>query len=240
MIELKELEQSLKESVAILVEYMVEDTSNKNPLMPKEEMQKKFQYEFINSMEIAKQQIYEGLHACLEAFELCHDLSIKKEEVISELRRSFDSLKTTKNVRQARKQLINGISWKALLGISEEYMESLYKAAKQLFDARKYDLAQKAFFVFCILEPRVSIYFVGLGHCQFHMGDYRKAIDSYAMVAMLDSNSSDPHIWAFNCFEKIKDKIMAKFALEEALKCEQVQAEPSKELIAFIQSRLKK
>jgi tetratricopeptide (TPR) repeat protein len=190
--------------------------------------------------EILEKKLYDGLKSCIFSLEQCHNLPLSKDSIIKELQNCFHSVKNKQHFAQLGQSLLQEISWKKQLGISDECMQSLYEGARALFEGKEFNQAEKAFFVVCTIDPSQYAYWIGLGHASFQIRDYQQAILSYSMASAIDSENIWPHIWAANCFEEENDFHYAKVALNEALTLQRSKMPKNLDIIKSLEERIQK
>ena len=238
MVQLKDFEKLVHESAEGLSKIVAQEQTSEKSLLPAAAREKKIQHELEEHTKKMQKKMGEGLRACLQSLEKCHNLPMAKEAVAAELKSCFAKIDTAEALVAMGQAALKNISWKAHLAISDDCMESLYQGAKALFDAQAYNDAEKAFFVLCALDPTASAYWIGFGHTSFQQNNYEQAINGYGMASTLNPEDIWPHIWAGNSFEKQGDHDHAKMALGEALNLEKGKPSPDKEIVRSLESRI--
>ncbi|MCB1180578.1 MAG: SycD/LcrH family type III secretion system chaperone [Chlamydiia bacterium] len=100
--------------------------------------------------------------------------------------------------------------------VSEEDLEGLYADAYAHYNGERYDDALLNFKWLVILDPFVQKYWMGLGGTHQMREEYKKALKSYAMAAVVDSDDPYPHYYAGLCYEATNNKIDKEKAYELA------------------------
>lgn len=165
-----------------------------------------------------KQKCTEGFCFCLDALQELSELDpeIRLSKIKHNLINGFGRLSSVDRVHQLGTEAIAGKCWCELLGISDETMEALYKAAKYLFEEGRFGQADAAFSFLTAFDSTNSAFWLGLGHASFHCDNYQKAIQAYAMAHYCDQKSVWPHMYAANTFEAMHNYKQALKALEIA------------------------
>lgn len=110
-----------------------------------------------------------------------------------------------------------GGTFKDVKGISDDAMESIYSIAYNLYQAGKYDEAQKMFQFLCFYDHLNKKYFMGLGACQQMQEEYESAIEIFSFVSLLDSNDPRALVYLGDCYLAMNNKKSAKTAYELAI-----------------------
>lgn len=114
-------------------------------------------------------------------------------------------------------QLLKSPSLKLAFGITESEMDSLYAVGFEDYQKKRYSVAKEAFRWLVILDTFEEKYWLGYASCQKMLGEYEKALYSFAMVALLDDHSPDPHFHAAECYRMLKNEAEAKKAFDKYL-----------------------
>lgn len=112
-------------------------------------------------------------------------------------------------------QLLKSPSLKIAFGITEGEMNELYKQGYEEYQKKRYTSAKEAFRWLIILDTFEEKYWLCYAATQKMLGDYEKALYSYAMVTLLDDKNPDPHFHAFECYRMMKNETEAKKAFEK-------------------------
>ncbi len=107
---------------------------------------------------------------------------------------------------------------KDLIGLDEEMIESIYRQAYLLYNAGKYSRAIELFRALCMLNPADSKFLLGLAACFHMLKQYKGAIDTYALCAVVNPESPIPYYHSSDCYLKLDDAVSASIALELAIK----------------------
>lgn len=108
-------------------------------------------------------------------------------------------------------ELLKSETLQHAFGVTSYEMEELYKEGHAFYEADRYNDSSTVFRWLVLLNPYSAKYWLGLAANQQLLGQYDKALHSYALVTLLDSEDPYPHLHAFECY-------LALDNLEEALK----------------------
>jgi type III secretion system low calcium response chaperone LcrH/SycD len=122
-------------------------------------------------------------------------------------------------------------------GLSHRTMDVFYEVAKELFDNEEYAEAEDAFFTLSLFNPLHSYYWIGLGMAAQKQQKYDIALAGYSMAAIIDVESSLPHMYAAQCFISVNKRYQARQAIKLALQSVDPDSEDYRKIKAF-QSRL--
>lgn len=139
----------------------------------------------------------------------------------------FDRLAKFKLSKEAQKKLLdrnklkeemaNGKSAQEILGFEDETMATFFRAARHLFEHKRYLDSANAFMFLVTLNAYNYEYWLGLG-MSLQMGhEYESAIDAYEMAATCNIDSPVPYFYLAKCLFAVHDRENALSALELAL-----------------------
>ena len=121
----------------------------------------------------------------------------------------------TRAVEQLAAASLDGkLTLGAVHGYGPKEIEAMYGVAYELYEQRKYDRAQKLFELLVLYEGPVARFWLGLGGCYQHQGEYRKAITAYSLVALCDASSPTGSFHACECFIALREWDHARQALD--------------------------
>lgn len=118
-----------------------------------------------------------------------------------------------------KKILEQGLSPKDAMGLSSQLLEGIYAQAYRLYNTGKYVEASHLFRMLILMDPSESKYVLGLAACFHMLKEYKNAIQTYTMCAILDASTPLPHYHSSDCFIQMKDYLSAIVCLELAIKC---------------------
>ena len=240
MVLIKEFRQLIHESTEAIAGILAQEKADGKDLLSPAVRQKKIQHELENNAETLEKKMHEGLKACILSLDQCHDLPMSVDEVLHELQKCIQPIKSVEDFAQLGQSVFLGTSWKSQLGISNACMQTIYQGARAIFKKKDYKQAEKAFFAICSLDPTQFAYWIGLGHSSFQIKNYPQAINAYSMASAIDPENVWPHIWAANSFEEEKDFHHAKMALNAALSLQMSKTPKNDELIQSLEERVQK
>lgn len=203
------LENSIKQSLGPIAKSMAEASHIPGAELESVEVHaKKIEQGLSQYMTYAKRRCKEGFCFCLESLQRLATIDMAQlEQKIHDAVSRFD---TTDHALAMAKQVQNGSSWKELLGLDDTTIQELYFGAKNLFDTGRYPEAEAAFFFLTTIDSKQPVFWQGLGHAAFRLGNLNQAINAYETATTVEPGAIFPHIYIANCFEAMGD-------LEEAL-----------------------
>ena len=83
--------------------------------------------------------------------------------------------------------------------VSDDSMALLYEEGLRCYESENYQDGALAFKWLALLNPFIDAYWMGLGASQQLLGEYEKALKSYAVAAHLEGDNPMPHLHAFDC-----------------------------------------
>lgn len=111
-----------------------------------------------------------------------------------------------------------GGSPKDALGLTDAMVEGVYGQAYRLYNTGKYKEAIQIFRLLLMINSTETKYAMGLAACFHMMKDYKTAVDSYSLVALIDPESPIPFYHSSDCLMQMGDPVSAVIALEMAIK----------------------
>lgn len=117
----------------------------------------------------------------------------------------------------ANKMMIQGLTPKDAMGVSNSYLENVYAQAYRLYNTGKYSEAAHMFRILIMLNAMEPKYILGLAACFHMLKEYYDAIQSYTMCSALDPENPIPHYHSSDCFIQMKDYLSAMICLELAI-----------------------
>ena len=99
------------------------------------------------------------------------------------------------------------IQVKDALGLSDQSMETFYFLAYQMYEQKKYHVAQRLFKILMVLDNLSSKYCFGFAACAHHLKDYSTALSYYLNSSILNEDQMDPypHFQAADCCYHLDD-----------------------------------
>ena len=225
--------ETLHGSAAVLAEAAYEEIQHKSPLYG-EEQKARIEHEIENHANHMRKNLLHGIEACIHALGESPEANAIKKELMT----AFGQMNTEEDLVQAGKALLNNVTWKEQLNISNECMVALYEGAKGLLEKKDFSYAEKAFLFLATVDPTQYAFWAGLGHASRSQKHYEQAINAYAMASAINPKDYWPHVWAGATFSEQKDKTHAKMAFEEALVLAEADTSCDKELIRSIRQKI--
>ncbi len=209
------LDNKIDEEVKCIAHDVAEETHlPEDPLQSIDVQQVKLEHELSQCMLLAKTRIRDGFIYCVESVkEMANtDTTIDLEALEENVATALGRFETVAIVKDMCSKVLDGTSWKNLLGLNDTSVDLFYLGAKRLIDSRRYPEAEAAFFFLTTIDFAEYNFWLGLGHAAFHLGNLNQAINAYDMAASCQPGSIWPHIYMANCFEALHD-------FEESLSC---------------------
>ncbi len=196
--------QSLEETKHHLAE---EKFTGEDPLQNAEFIEAQLEHELSQCMRLAKTRIKDGFTYCARAVDdlARTDTTIDLDALKENVNRAFSRFDTVARAKDMCTLLMQGISWKELLGLDDRTMELLYRGAKYLFDLGHHPEAEAAFFFLTTIDYSQYAFWLGLGHAAFHLNNLNQALNAYEMAEECKPGSIWPNIYMANCFEAQHD-----------------------------------
>lgn len=229
-IELSKVASSLAEAVHVPTD----------PLQNLDLQTNNIQRELSQCMRLAKTRIRDGFMFCIRAVqELAKtDLSINLQALEQNVNRAFARFDSVASAKDMCSKVMEGTSWKELLGLSSESVDLLYRGAKDLFEKRHNPEAEAAFFFLSTIDYAQYAFWIGLGHAAFELGNLNQALNAYEMADTCQPGSIWPHIYMANCFEALRDFEESLICLEAALSELLDSPDKDQSLLAELKSRI--
>lgn len=218
----KEIERGLTEFTSFLTNEISKDEWHKalsEPVQVKKEQVEKQVH--LNVLTL-KKRIENGTYHLLQAL---FELSSKQPELFSDqvaqdLARLIAFTSAENMQKSAQKYLLSldhDESLQKVCKISESSLNSLYQAAKHLYEDAMYEDAADAFCVLTFVNAKQSGFWMGLGHSEFFCNRYSPALLAYALACQ--TNTSDPycHFFSCKCYIALNELENALNALDVAL-----------------------
>lgn len=101
-------------------------------------------------------------------------------------------------------------------GVTNKEMDELYYQGYKYYQEDKYGDSVVLFRWLVILNPFVVKYWMGFAASQQFLGEYEKALHSYAMWALMADDDPMPHFHAYECYKKMNNPQDERKALEQA------------------------
>jgi len=214
-----ELDKEVSEEIGVLAHQIAEGVHNpQDPLQSLDVHANKIEHELSQCMLLAKTRIRDGFKFCVAAVqEMAQtDTSIDFEALKENVNVAFSRFDSVAAAKDMCTQVMEGISWKSLLGLSDTSMDLLYRGAKKLFDAGNHPESEAAFFFLTTIDYAQYAFWLGLGHVAFHLSNLNQAINAYEMASSCKPGAIWPHIYMANCFEALHDFEESVISLQQA------------------------
>jgi tetratricopeptide (TPR) repeat protein len=242
-----ELDQAIESGLGQLAKSVAEESySPEDRLQTLDAHAKRVEIEIRQDIQNYKKKCHDGMRYLLEALdELSHkDTEINLDHLREELQAGFSKLNSLQAIEKMGQEVMQGSTWKKVLGLQESTLNTLYKGAKALFEAGKYSEAEAAFMLLTSLDAAQSTFWLALGHTEFYLNSFAEAINAYEAAGSCESASCWPPLYAANCYEAANDFPKALECAEkaQALFVESGEKDPAleeaiREKIAYLKHR---
>ncbi len=215
----EDLEQQIETNINIIARDVAEEMHiPDDPLQSIDVQTKKLEHELSQCMLLAKTRIRDGFIYCVNAVkEMAHtDSSIDLKALEENVETALGRFETVAIVKDMCSKVIDGTSWKSLLGLHDTSVDLFYRGAKKLFDSGRYPESEAAFFFLTTIDFAEYVFWLGLGHAAFHLGNINQALNAYDMASSCSPNAIWPRIYMANCFEALHDFEESLLALRSA------------------------
>lgn len=98
-----------------------------------------------------------------------------------------------------------GGALRELKNVDDNTMEAIYYVAYTLYQNGKYEDSLKVFKLLGLFDHLEKKYLMGIGSCQQMLQQYKDAINSYSMAALLDISNPTPPLHAAECYLALGD-----------------------------------
>lgn len=116
-----------------------------------------------------------------------------------------------------RRYVEEGKTLQDIIGYSHETMEKFYRAARGLFEQKRFREAADAFVFLTTVNPCVHNYWVALGMSEQSTEEYEAALLAYSMAMVTDPADPLPYYHAALCTYLLGDRESALTALDRAI-----------------------
>lgn len=111
-----------------------------------------------------------------------------------------------------------GSPTKDALGLTDAMVEGIYGQAYRLYNTGKFRDASQLFRLLIMINTTEPKYVMGLAACFHMLKEYKSAIDTYAILGVIDPESPISFYHASDCYIQSKDPVSAMMVLEIAVK----------------------
>lgn len=217
-----EAKEQIHTAALALADLTVEENAHKAHLIPLTAKKAELETKLMKELGQFQKKLEDGALELMTSLAQLgsHDSSYLSTDVVSDLSRIVAFSYTLKDSSVAYfEQLGNGKSLQELCTVSDETMQKLYLAAKQIYDQKHYKEAVNAFAFLTFLNPTCHTFWLGLGNAQYQSHQYENALFAFANACQEDPSDPFCHLMSCRCYEAIKEIDNAINALDLALYC---------------------
>lgn len=140
------------------------------------------------------------------------------KKVTEKIAAELDKEKSKEYQALVSKVVQQGVAPKDVMGLSDAMVEGIYGQAYRLYNTGKYKDAIQLFRLLIMLNASEARYTMGLAACFHMLKQYKNAVETYTLCAILDPENPIPHFHASDCYIQTGDHLSALIALEMAVK----------------------
>jgi TolA-binding protein len=181
------------------------------PSQKKERLQIEIQEEF--------NKVYANLEEGMVAIVAkLNDLGLMNEEVEKDISVITDKALYYKDHMEECLDLLNkNISLFDYFSLNPATEESMYQAARSIYEEQSYEDAWRAFQVLVLLDSTQVIFWMGFGNSQYLCQNYEAALEAYKMLASFDVKDPLCRIFAARSYLEVHDYEKALQLCNDAL-----------------------
>lgn len=182
------------------------------------ELKKEVKHDIEKAIQQFSKRIVRGAFAIFDTLAVLAEFSHLKKEIVDKLEEVVKEIEAHEDYQSWIQNALeeNKSSFQEMYGLSEEFMNVLYKLAKHLIEHKYFEKAGDAFAFLCLLNPNTYEFWLGLGVADANAEHYEEAITAFGISIVSDPFTPIPHIYAAECYAKLHDKEMALDALHYA------------------------
>lgn len=162
-----------------------------------------------NELETFQERLVEGISYILQKVNVSHEF----EQLIhfaQELAKKEAQENYISNLMQQR-------SIQEQCGISNEALEEMYKAAKELYDQGNFLTSRAVFTFLTLLNSFRYAFWLGLANSEYHLQAFDSAVLAYAFAIEIKPSDPISYIYSSRCYEELQELDNAINALDLAL-----------------------
>lgn len=217
-------EKSLQLAASLVGEARAKEEIEERKLLSEEALKEKYTLEAQKAFTELNKKIEVGTKLLIQTLsEMAYeDRAIMTQDVIVDMSKiislAYDMLRDEARAEDVAKSLfVENKGFQDICDMSDKTIETLYKAAKKIYDQKRFEDAVNAFSVLCILQTKSYPLWLGLANSQFFCERYDAAVFAYAYAATSDLFQPDPHLLSCTCYEKLNQLDLAINALDLSL-----------------------
>lgn len=198
-----------------------EEMYKPNQLLPKNALVQRYQKELEQEFATNRKERQHGARVLAGSLdELKKEASdLFSEHVIAGIKQIARLSETiTEDEQKFVAHLAQGGTLQELAQVDDTTMETLYLAAKRLFDLRLYDDAADAFKFLCALNPKKYLFWHGLAYAEYLQTHYNEALKAFSLVCAAHRADIPSQVAFSRCYEETSQPDKALELLEQALK----------------------
>lgn len=219
--ELDAIDLGFQKSAAQIASTMADEELLKpGQMLPHNVLQERYQKELEEEFTLFRKRLKNGASKIVDTIQ---ELSTKEPNILSQdVVDAFYSISELSDVIDKdeaafAEQTAQGITLQELAHISDDTIDKLYQAAKNLYEKTLYEDAGDAFLFLTNINPKKYAFWLGLANCLYCLERYQEALGPYANAG--DTNPGDPNSYLLSsrCYAELGEFDNGIRALELAL-----------------------
>jgi tetratricopeptide (TPR) repeat protein len=198
--------KSVKEVGEIVILFADETADAEETLhLPKSHVKKRVQKIIQDTFETFKQRLENGASKLTSTL---IELSFTKPELYSDdvvngLAQAMNFISTKdfqKSYKSFAKEVLADKTCQDMLNMNEVVLDSLYQAAKYLYENQNYQDAADAFSVLTLLHTKKHAFWMGLANSEYFCDQLESALFAYTMAAHTNPTDPSAYICSSKCY----------------------------------------
>lgn len=228
------IQQSIQNSIAAFAAQLAElETFPPSALMSAEARKQEYKEEVVKNLDAYQAACTEGF--ALMAGEISNRYQgVERDKFVDELDEISSKFDSEEKRGKYTAMLKEGKSLRAVLPISDFFINALYKAATPFIEKEQWNEAISCFLALSLLDPNEYVFLLLLGVSYFHTEKYQEAIMAYTAASLYAPDTSI-FIYFIECLEKMGEREKAKECAERGLQEEKAMDTPDKEKIELFE-----
>lgn len=95
--------------------------------------------------------------------------------------------------------MAQGKTLQEILGLSDDCLRSFYALSRYLYEQQQYEEACGAFYLLSLINPAYTIFWIGLGNCEYVLKRYQAAVTAYTFALQTDPSDPKTHLLIARC-----------------------------------------
>ncbi len=171
-------------------------------ILPLNVLQERFEKELEQEFTTFRKRLQNGSAKILESLQ---QLSIHHPELLAEdVTDAFTHISglsedIEKDEQAFNEKIAQGVSLQELAQVSDETIDKLYQAAKNLYELKNYNDASDAFLFLTNINPKKFAFWLGLANALYCLKRYEEAIPAYTNAYTINPSNPNCYLYASYC-----------------------------------------